>query len=89
YEKNIRYLHLTSERKPNADYEMKFVNVALIQNEKKGYPRKKTLRNFYQIYKTLYWRELLKVMFGKDRTRLDMLKEMLLKIKTLTKKNGL
>lgn len=77
YNKNIRYLHLTSGRKPDADYEMKFVSVALVQNEKKGYSCKKTLRNFHQIYQVLYWREVVRVCFGKDRARLDMLKTML------------
>ncbi len=81
YDKDIRYLHLTSGRKPDADYEMKFVEVAVIQNEKKGYPRKKTLRNFRQIYQMLYWREVLRTSFGKDKERLVMLKDMLYRIK--------
>ncbi len=87
YDKNIRYLHLTSERKPNADYEMKFLKVALVQNAKKGYSQAKTIRNFYRIYRTLYWRELIKVMFGKDKERLEMLKEMLKRIKQLNTNN--
>lgn len=81
YDKNIRYLHLTSERKPDADYEMKFLKVAITQNEKKGYAPEKTIRNFMQIYRMLYWRERIKVLFGKDRLRLEMLKEMLKRIK--------
>lgn len=85
YDKNIRYLHLTSERKPDAEYEIKFLDVALIQNEKKGYPREKTLKNFYQIYQILYWREVIRVIFGKGKERLSMLKVMLDKIKTKKK----
>lgn len=81
YDKNIRYLHLTSERKPDAEYEMKFLKVALVQNAKKGYSQEKTIKNFYRIYRTLYWREQIKAMFGKDRQRLEMLKEMLKRIK--------
>ncbi len=87
YDKNIRYLHLSSERKPNADYEMKFLKVALVQNAKKGYSQAKIIRNLYRLYRTLYWRELIKVMFGKDKERLEMLKEMLKRIKQLNTNN--
>ncbi len=84
YDKNIRYIHLTLERKPDADYEMKLVKVAIAQNEKKGYPRRKTIRNCYQRYKMLYWRETIGTYFGGGKERLQMLDDLLVRIKELS-----
>ena len=81
YDKTLRYLHLTSERRPDADYEMKFVHVALIQHAKKGYSKRKTLRNFYRLYSVLLWRERIRICLGqRDKARYLMLKDMLARI---------
>lgn len=85
YDKNIQYLHLTSDREPNVDYEMKFISVALYHHERKGYSAKKTLQNFLRLYRVLYWREYFKVKLGKEDKRYIMLKQMLENIKELQK----
>ena len=83
YDKTIQYLHLTSDREPNVDYEMKFIKVALYQHEKKGYSKEKTLKNFLRLYRVLYWREYIRIKFGKDDKRYLMLRQMLNNIKVL------
>lgn len=45
YDKSLRYLHLTKERKPDIKYEKTLIDVAVIQNKKKGYSKQKTLIN--------------------------------------------
>jgi hypothetical protein len=77
----MRYLHLTSDRPPSAATQMKFLEVSMILNEKKGYPRKKIVRNFIQIYQLKFWRECLRRFLGKPHREYDMLKELLPKLK--------
>ncbi len=86
YDKSMRYVHLTSERQPDADYEIKFLHVAMKQNEKKGYSRDKTVRQFLRIYRVLYWVESVKVLAGHADDRKVMLKEMLNRIKHIKRK---
>ena len=45
YDKSLRYLHLTKERQPDIKYEKTLIDVAVIQNQKKGYNEDKTLKN--------------------------------------------
>lgn len=80
FDKDMRYLHLTLERQPNAATELKYLEVAMLQNEKKGYSRNKTLSNFIQIYKFLFWRESLRRFLGKPHRQYNMLKELLTKL---------
>lgn len=76
YDRQIRYLHLTSDREPNLPYELTMAKVAILQNEKKGYPRQKTLRNLIGMCNSRLWREQVKVrFFGKSPEWRDMLKE--------------
>ena len=77
FDKSMRYLHLTTERPPSAATELKYLEVALRQNEKKGYPKLKIARNFLQIYKFRYWRECLRRFLGKPHRELEMLQELL------------
>ena len=81
FDKSMRYLHLTSERPPSATTQLKFLEVSMILNEKKGYPRKKIVRNFIQIYQLKYWRECLRRFLGRPHREYDMLKELLPKLK--------
>jgi hypothetical protein len=53
------------DRPPNINYEKKLLEVAMTQNEKKGYSRKKTLRNRMQNFRMLILRERLRKCFGK------------------------
>lgn len=48
YNKKLRYIHITKDRRPNIEYEKTLVDVALLQAGKKGYPRQKMLRNRLQ-----------------------------------------
>lgn len=75
YDKQLRYLHLTSDREPNIKYELTMAKVAIENNEKKGYPRQKTLRNLIQMCNCRLWREQLKVMLGKSPYWRNMLQD--------------
>ena len=77
FDKSLRYLHLTAERPPCATTELKYLEVAILQNEKKGYAKAKTINNFIQIYKLKYWRECLRRFLGKPHRELEMLQELL------------
>ena len=82
YNKNLRYLHLTKERQPDIKYEKTLIDVAVIQNQKKGYNEDKTLKNRLRCINLLILRERLRIMLGKDhRTLLNMLEELKLYIK--------
>lgn len=41
----LHYIHPMHLRKPDIDYERRLIDVAILQNEKKGYARRKTIRN--------------------------------------------
>lgn len=83
FDKSMRYLHLTTERPPSAATELKYLEVAMLQNEKKGYPKVKIARTFLQIYKIKYWRECLRRYLGKPHREYEMLKELLPKLRKI------
>lgn len=75
YAPRLHYIHLCGERKPSLDYEEKLLNVAIANNEKKGYPRRKTILNRLRSTNIQYWREYLRVKMGKqDLSLYNMLK---------------
>ena len=77
YDKSLKYLHLTKERKPDIKYEKMLIDVAVIQNKKKNYDEQKTLRNQLRCINLQIYRERLRVMLGKnDKTLLNMLEEL-------------
>lgn len=77
YDKSLKYLHLTKERKPDIRYEKTLIDVAVIQNQKKGYNEDKTLKNRLRCINLLILRERLRIMLGKNnRTLLNMLEEL-------------
>ena len=82
YDKSLKYLHLTKERKPDIRYEKTLIDVAVIQNQKKGYNEHKTLKNRLRCINLQILRERLRIMLGKkDPTLLDMLEKLKLYIK--------
>ena len=82
YDKSLRYLPLTKERQPDIKYEKTLIDVAVIQNQKKGYNEDKTLKNRLRCINLLILRERLRIMLGKNnRTLLNMLEELKLYIK--------
>ena len=82
YDKSLKYLHLTKERKPDIKYEKTLIDVAVIQNKKKNYDERKTLKNRLRCTNLQIYRERLRVKYGKsDRTLLYMLEELKLYIK--------
>lgn len=88
YDKSLRYLHLTKERLPDLRYEKTLIDVAVLQNKKKGYDERITLKNRLRCINLQIIREQLRIIFGKnDRTLLSMLKELKLYVKTLVSKN--
>lgn len=87
YDKSLRYLHLTKERLPDLRYEKTLIDVAVLQNKKKGYDERITLKNRLRCINLQIIREQLRIIFGKnDRTLLCMLKELKLYVKTLVSK---
>ena len=84
YDKSLKYLHLTKERQPDIKYEKTLIDVAVIQNKKKGYDERITLKNRLRCINLQIFREQLRIIFGKnDRTLLCMLEELKLYVKTL------
>ena len=82
YDKSLKYLHLTKERKLDIRYEKTLIDVAVIQNQKKGYNEHKTLKNRLRCINLQILRERLRIMLGKkDPTLLDMLEKLKLYIK--------
>lgn len=85
YDKSLRYLHLTKDRKPDIKYEKMLIDVAVMQNKKKGYCEKKTLKNRQRCINLQIFRERIRIMHGKnDRTLLNMLEELKNYINILT-----
>lgn len=64
YNKNIKYQHLTMERKPDKKTEDKMLLSNIQVNEKFGYSKKKTIRNKIQNVNILLWREKIKRAIG-------------------------
>ena len=84
YDKSLRYLHLTKERLPDLRYEKTLIDVAVLQNKKKGYDERITLKNRLRCINLQIFREQLRIIFGKnDRALLCMLEELKLYFKTL------
>ena len=76
YDKSLRYLHLTKERQPDIKYEKTLIDVAVMQNKKKGYSERRTLKNIRRSVDLLIYRECLRVMLGKkNRNSLNLLEE--------------
>lgn len=76
YDKSLRYLHLTKERQPDIKYEKTLIDVAVMQNKKKGYSERRTLKNIRRSVDLLIYRERLRVMLGKkNRNSLNLLEE--------------
>lgn len=82
YNGNLRYIHLVKDRKPDIVYEQKLIDIAVLQNSKKGIPPTKTLRNRLRNTNLLFAREKLLTIFGKkDHSQLNMLGRLRLSIK--------
>ena len=56
YNRHLRYIHPMNDRKPDIEYEKKLIDVAIVQNEKHGYPRAKTLKNRLRNINILLWK---------------------------------
>lgn len=86
YDKEMKYLHLVSDRVANVPYELKRLNSLILLNEKKGYSRKSTLMNVYRNYRLLYLRE--KIRKNRKNDFLRMYKEVMDRIQEdLTERN--
>lgn len=83
YDKSLRYLHLALGRKPDVRYEIKRAEASIFLNEKKGYPRHKTVRNFIGMNRVLLWREQLKELLGHKSETRPMLEELIAQLKKL------
>lgn len=82
YDKSLRYLHLTKERQPDLRYEKTLIDVAVLQNKKKGYDERITLKNRLRCINLQIFRERLRIMFGKnDKTLLNILEGLKLYVK--------
>lgn len=87
YNPRLHYIHLVKERRPDLAYEMRLLDAAIKQNEKKGYSAHKTIKNRLRNIKVLMLRERLKLKAGKKDTDLyDMLKEYAHNLKKLLAK---
>lgn len=60
YDKDLHYIHLGGDRPVTVDYEKKLLDVAIIQNEKKGYSRQQTILNRLRNKRVLLWRAWLR-----------------------------
>lgn len=77
YDKHMHYIHLTKEREPDLDYEKTLIDVAVVQNWKKGYAERATLVNRMRKLRLLILRARLKALVGKnDEKLLGMLVEL-------------
>ena len=82
YDNSLKYLHLTKERQPDIKYEKTLIDVAVIQNKKKGYDERITLKNRLRCINLQIFRERLRIMFGKnDKTLLNILEGLKLYVK--------
>lgn len=82
YDKSLKYLHLTKERQPDIKYEETLIDVAVIQNKKKGYDERMTLKNRLRCINLQIFRERVRVILGKkDKTLLNILEGLKLYIK--------
>lgn len=85
YNKNLHYIHLVKSRRPNLEYELKLIDVAIKQNEKKNYPAKMTIKNRLRNTRVLLIREYIRIMMGKkDKELLYILKALVSRLKRLS-----
>lgn len=85
YNKNLHYIHLVKDRKPNLEYELRLIDVAIKQNEKKFYPAKKTIKNRLRNTRVLLIREYIRIIMGKkDKEFLYILKSLVSQLKKLS-----
>ncbi len=70
YNPNLRYIHLTMERKPDLNYERKRLESALILHQKKGMSRKEIIANFMRNTNLLLWRCRIMRLLGKENMEL-------------------
>lgn len=71
YDPDLHYIHLIKDRQPDLAYELRLVDVAVRQNEKKSYPVQKTIKNRIRSARILLMRERLRmIMKGKKDTAL-------------------
>ena len=76
YNPHHHYQHLTKGRKPDVNYEKKRLESSILLNGKKGYPRKKTIRNYLQKQRVVLLKERLQSILGrKDTAKLTTLIE--------------
>ena len=86
YNPKLHYIHLVKERKPDLKYELKLIDVAVFQNEKKGFSAKKTLKDRLRNTNMLIAREKLKILMGKtDKSLINMLIELKTEIRNKIK----
>lgn len=84
YNPKLRYIHKTLGRKPTLSYHKQVVDVAILQNEKKGYPKRKTVLNRIRNTRMLLWREWLKLKLGKaDHEHYEQLRAYMSYLKSL------
>lgn len=84
YNPHLHYIHLTKDRKPNLAYEKKLVEVAIQQNEKKGYAASKTIKNRMRNARLMLVREYIRTKIGKkDMALYDMLKDYISTLKNM------
>ncbi len=76
YNAQLRYLHLTLERPMSLATEQKMVASIALSNEKKGYTRKSTYRNFVKYHRVRLFSAYIKKMLGKKdaQEHIDILK---------------
>ena len=70
YDKHLHYIHLVKEREPDLAYEKTLVDVAMVQNKKKGYSERTTLTNRLRKLRLLILRLRLLTLMGKGDERL-------------------
>ena len=64
---NLHYLHLALRRTPDVKHEINMLEANAVLNEKKGYGRRKTLKNKLRNIRFRLWREQLKSLTGKGK----------------------
>lgn len=77
YNPLLHYIHMVKDRKPELKYELKLIDVAVLQAEKKGFSAKKMLTNRLKNTNFLIFRERIKMLMGKnDKSQINMLLEL-------------
>lgn len=77
YNPRLHYIHMVKDRKPELKYELKLIDVAILQAQKKGFSAKKMLTNRLKNANILIFRERIKMLMGKnDKSQINMLLEL-------------